>query len=103
MEQSTTAKETKMKITKAKCMKFAVENNLTIELDRWSAWGAWSVSYSVDLPNGMITDDGYCGRCGETDDAVMAEVWETIWGDMQELTSSEWMTIEEFDSRKAGA
>lgn len=93
----------KMKITKAKCEQFAKENNLTIEIDRWSAWGSWSVSYSVDLPNGMITKTGYCGKGGETDDAVMAEVWETIWWDMQELTSSEWITIDEFDSPKEGA
>jgi hypothetical protein len=82
-----------MKITKAKCMKFAAENNLTIELDRWAAWGAWSVSYSVDLPQGMITVTGYCGMGGESDDAVMAEVWETIWDIMDELTSVEWVAI----------
>jgi hypothetical protein len=92
-----------MKITKAKCEQFAKANNMTIEIDRWSAWGSWSVSYSVDLPNGMITEAGDCGRCGETDDAVMAEVWETIWSDMQHLVSYEWMTIDEYESPKAGA
>lgn len=92
-----------MKITKAKCEQFAKAHNLTIEIDRWSAWGSWSVSYSVDLPNGMITESGNCGQGGETDDAVMAEVWQCIWDIMDELTSLKWMTIEEFDSPKAGA
>jgi hypothetical protein len=80
---------------KARCEKFAKEHNLTIELDRWRAWGAQSVSYSVDLPAGMITETGYCGMGGESDDAVMAQVWDAIWDIMDELTSVDWLAIED--------
>ena len=79
---------------KTRCEQFAKEHNLTITLDRWRAWGALAVSYSVDLPVGMITETGYCGQGGESDDAVMAEVWQTIWDIMDELTSVEWLAIE---------
>jgi hypothetical protein len=93
--QTKPPRETEMKHTKAKCERFAKEHNLTIELDRWAAWGTWSVSYSVDLPAGMITETGYCGQGGETDDAVMAEVWHAIWDIMDELTSVAWLPIED--------
>jgi hypothetical protein len=83
------------KPNKARCEKFAKEHNLTIELDRWRAWGAQSVSYSVDLPAGMITETGYCGMGGESDDAVMSQVWDAIWDIMDELTSVEWVAIED--------
>lgn len=84
-----------MKPNKARCHKFAKEHNLTIELERWRAWGVWSVSYSVDLPTGLITDTGYCGMGGESDDVVMVEVWDAIWDIMDELVSCSWSTIEE--------
>jgi len=51
--------------------------------------------YSVDLPAGMITETGYCGMGGESDDAVMSQVWDAIWDIMDELTSVEWVAIED--------
>jgi hypothetical protein len=43
----------------------------------------------------MITETGYCGMGGESDDAVMSQVWDAIWDIMDELTSVEWVAIED--------
>ena len=82
------------KITRAKCEKFAQESNLTFEINRFRDWSEWYVSYSVDLPDGMITDTGYCGMSAEGE-GTMAQAYEAVWSCMDELVNSHWMTIDE--------
>lgn len=88
---------TKHKPTKASCEKFAQEKGITLDVRRWKSSGCWFGSISVDLPEGMITTTGYCGLGGEFEDTPMAEVWEVVWGHIEELSSVEWVACEEPD------
>jgi len=74
--------------TKAKCEAFARANRLTITVRRFN--GVW---YSVDLPEGLITESGNTGKGGDTDgeDYTMPEVWGAIMDDMETLLAEEWV------------
>ena len=75
--------------TKAKCESFAKANNLTITIRKFD--GIW---YSVDLPEGLITESGYAGLGGEDDigDMRMPEIWGAIMDDMESLISEKWLS-----------
>ena len=90
------------KITRAKCEKFAQESNLTFEIKRFRDWAEWHVSYSVDLPDGMITDTGYCGMSAEGE-GTMNQAYEAVWSCIDELVSAEWLTINEALARGISA
>ena len=85
----------KQKPNKQRCEKFAKENGLTIEIDRWRERGEYLGSISVDIPEGLITEDGYCGKGGEIDGLSMEDIWSFVWDAMDELTSGPWIPIEE--------
>ena len=74
--------------TKAKCESFARDNGLTITIRKFD--GVW---YSVDLPEGLITESGNTGKGGDTDgdDYTMPEVWGSIMDDMETLLAEEWV------------
>ena len=75
--------------TKAKCESFAKANNLTITIRKFQ-WIWWS----VDLPEGLITESGYAGLGGEDDmgDMRMPEIWGAIMDDMESLISEKWLS-----------
>ena len=80
---------------KARCEQFAKEKGLTITIDRWRERGEYLGSYSVDLPAGMITETGYCGQCSEIEGQSMQEIWSCIWDSIDELSSVDWVAIED--------
>lgn len=88
--------------TRAMCDKFAQANNMTFTIERFRDWGEWYVSYSVDLPEGMITDTGCCGMSAE-DEGTMSQAYEAVWSCMDELASAEWLTIEQALARGINA
>jgi hypothetical protein len=51
------------------------------------------LSYSVDLPEGLITESGNTGLCGEDDigEVRMPEMWGAIMQDMEILVSEKWL------------
>lgn len=87
--------ETKQKPNKQRCEKFAKENGLTIEIERWRERGEYRGSVSVDIPLGLITETGYCGHCGEIEGDSMEDIWSFVWDAMDALTSSPWIPTEE--------
>ena len=86
-----------MKSTRAACEKFAAEHNLSLDYNRWKSGGVWCYAYSVDLPDGMITDDGNTGKGGEDEDGLLttAQVWGYILADMKDLASRTWVPIQD--------
>lgn len=89
--------ETNQKPNKQRCEKFAKEHGLTIEMEDRMFRGERTGWFSVDLPDGFITDQGNCGRFSEWDcsDISKAEIWSSVWDDMEDLISSPWIPIEE--------
>jgi hypothetical protein len=75
--------------TKKKCEAYAAQHFITITVRRFS--GVW---YSVDLPEGLITESGNTGKGGEVDDwedVSMAEIWGAIMDDMKTLVWEKWI------------
>jgi hypothetical protein len=73
--------------TKAQCTAFAARHFLKITIKRFD--GIW---YSVDLPEGLITESGYTGKGGEEDgDMRMPEIWGAILEDMESLVWENWI------------
>jgi len=92
--------------TRKKCEQYAAQHNLTIDYEsHYSKHSGRSYSYSVDLPDGMITEDGYTGKGGESEcsDHTAAEVWAYILDDMRSLVEQEWITLEEYEARQKSA
>ena len=72
--------------TRARCAKYAAAHNLSITI-----FGSYNVAYTVDLPDGMITEQGNTGLGGQADtDQKMPEIWGAIMEDMQALTAQKW-------------
>jgi len=73
--------------TKKKCEAYAAQHFITITVRRFS--GVW---YSVDLPEGLITESGNTTRGGEEDgDMRMPEIWGAIMDDMEALVWEKWI------------
>lgn len=85
------------KSTRAACEKFAAEHNLSLDFNRWKNFGVWCHQYSVDLPDGMITEDGNTGLGGEEEDGLVTtpEVWGYIMSDMQTLVACKWVPLQD--------
>jgi hypothetical protein len=77
--------------TKAKCHSYAAQHFLTLEVRKMSY-----LSFSVDLPDGLITESGRTGFAGEDDigDMRMPEIWGSIMEDMEALVWEKWMPNE---------
>lgn len=90
------------KPNKQRCEKFAKENNLTIEMEDCIFRGVRTGWVSVDLPDGLITDQGNCGRFSEWDgaDISKAEIWLAVQEMMDDLVSCEWMTTEQYEAKE---
>ena len=74
--------------TKKKCEAFAAHHGLTIKVA-----GSRGIWYSVDLPEGKITESGMTGKGGDTDGdpMTMKEVWQAIMDDMESLVAEKWL------------
>ena len=74
--------------TKAKCISYAARLFLTLEVRKM-----YYLSYSVDLPEGLITESGHTGLAGEDDigEVRMPELWGQIMQDMETLVSEKWV------------
>ena len=74
--------------TKAKCQAYASAHFLTLEIQK----GRY-LSYSVDLPEGLITESGRTGFGGEDGDEPMRmpEIWGSILEDMEALVWEKWI------------
>lgn len=74
--------------TKAKCEAYAARHFLTLEVRKMDY-----LSYSVDLPEGLITESGNTGLAGEDDEGEirMPEMWGAIMQDMETLVSEKWV------------
>ena len=75
--------------TKKKCEAYAAQHFITITVRRFS--GVW---YSVDLPEGLITESGNTGKGGEVadyEDVKMPEIWGAIMDDMKTLVWDKWI------------
>lgn len=93
------------KSRRAICEELAAHHGITIDFHFWKSSGVRCYQYSVDLPDGMITESGNTGRYGEDDigDNTAAEIWGYILDDMEGLIAEEWMTISEHEALQAGA
>ena len=78
--------------TRKKCEAFAALHGLTLKVA-----GNRGVCYSVDLPDGKITESGMTGRGGDTDGdpMTMKEVWVAIMQDMEYLVEEKWLDVNE--------
>ena len=74
--------------TKAKCISYAARNFLTLEVRKNQY-----LMYSVDLPEGLITESGMTGYAGEDDigEICMPEIWGAIMQDMEYLVAERWI------------
>jgi hypothetical protein len=74
--------------TKAKCEAYAARHFLTLEVRK-----NYYLSYSVDLPEGLITETGRTGFAGEDDEGEMRmpEIWGAIMADMEALVYEKWV------------
>jgi hypothetical protein len=74
--------------TKAKCEAYAARHFLTVEVRKM-----YYLSYSVDLPEGLITESGHTGLAGEDDcgEVRMPQMWGAIMQDMETLVSEKWV------------
>ena len=74
--------------TKAKCEAYAARHFLTLEVRKM-----YYLSYSVDLPEGLITESGRTGFAGEDDcgEMRMPEIWGAIMADMESLVWEKWV------------
>ncbi len=74
--------------TKAKCEAFAARHFLTIEVRKM-----YYLSFSIDLPEGLITQGGLTGLAGEDDEGEMRmpQIWGHIMQDMEALVSDRWI------------
>jgi hypothetical protein len=87
------------------CERYAAQHNLTIDFASGTTRSGRYYRYSVDLPDGLITESGYTGLGGETDpgDHTAAEVWGFILGDMESLVDERWVTLAEHEARQRSA
>ena len=73
--------------TRKKCQAYAAQNFLTLEVRKHLY-----LMYSVDLPEGLITESGRTGLAGENDvELSMPEIWGAILEDMETLVSEKWI------------
>ena len=74
--------------TKAKCQAYAARHFLTLEVRKM-----YYLSYSVDLPKGLITESGRTGFGGEDSDGdtKMPGIWGSIMEDMEALVWEKWI------------
>jgi hypothetical protein len=87
--------------TRKQCEAFAAQHGLTMTVHHGREFGLLYAWYSVDLPDGKITDSGNTGKGGDIDgeEMTMPELWSAIMGDMQTLISERW--IDAADSERA--
>ena len=74
--------------TRKKCEAYAARNFLTLEIKKHLY-----LMYSVDLPEGLITESGRTGFAGEDSDGdtKMPEIWGSIMEDMEALVWEKWI------------
>lgn len=91
--------------SRKKCEQYAAAHNLTIDFAYWREFGGRCYRYSVDLPDGMITADGYCGKAGDESDSDLTapQVWDYILADMESLVEQEWLTIGDYEAAQTSA
>ena len=87
--------------TRKKCEAFAAQHDLTITVDHSREFGLLYAWYSVDLPDGKITESGNTGKGGDVDgeEMTMPELWSAIMSDMKTLIAETW--IDTADSLRA--
>ena len=86
--------------TRKKVEQRAAAHNITIEFAHWREFGGRCYQYSVDLPDGMITEDGNTGKYAEESDSdhTAAEIWDYILADVEDLIERKWITLTEYEA-----
>ena len=86
--------------TRKKVTEYAAKHNLTIDFNYWIAYGSRNYQFSVDLPDGMITESGNTGKYSEEEfsDHTAAQIWDYILGDVKALIAENWITLQEHDA-----
>lgn len=86
--------------TRKKVTEYAAKHNITVRFEHGRSCGHRSYEYSVDLPDGMITESGYCGRYGEDEygDNTAAQVWDYILADVESLIAEKWITLAQHEA-----